>query len=99
MFVSSSVFAALERKDSVAPSLAMSSQRSESVGVVYDVMTGTRDKYHYDIRRAKKLSDKICARNLLDAALQGAALLVHLCLYSCPVYQLFPFLVEETKRV
>ena len=34
-------------------------------------MARTRNVYHYAIRKVKKLSEQIQARNLLDAALDG----------------------------
>ena len=40
-------------------------------GVVHSIMSSTRNKYHYAIRRVKKLSEEIRAKNLFSASLQG----------------------------
>ena len=40
-------------------------------GQLYDVMKHARHKYHYAVRRCKKLADSIRAHNLFEAAQQG----------------------------
>jgi hypothetical protein len=40
-------------------------------GQQYEVMKYVRNKYHYAVRKAKKMSDSIRAQNLLEKALAG----------------------------
>ena len=42
-------------------------------GALHDVMCWARNKYHYAIRKVKKLSDQIRAEKLLDASNSGEA--------------------------
>ena len=41
-------------------------------GVLKDIMTRTRNQYHYAIRRTKKMSNSLRARNLLEASKTGS---------------------------
>ena len=43
-----------------------------SRGVLKDIMTRTRNQYHYAIRRTKKMSNSLRARQLLEASETGS---------------------------
>ena len=42
-----------------------------NTGVLHDIMCNTRNKYHYAVRRVKKMSNNIRARKLMDASQSG----------------------------
>ena len=40
-------------------------------GVLYEIMKKTRNNYHFNIRKVKKMADNIRSQQLLDAAMNG----------------------------
>ena len=42
-----------------------------NTGVLHDIMSNTRNKYHYMIRKVKKMSNNIRAQNLMEASQSG----------------------------
>ena len=44
---------------------------SPNTGVLHNIMTRTRNKYHYAVRKVKKKADEIRARQLFEAAEKG----------------------------
>ena len=61
------------RKDALFWHAVWISSERPNTGALHSVMTHSRNKYHYAVRRVKKLSKTIRASNLLDAASKGDA--------------------------
>lgn len=61
------------RKDALFWHAVWISAEKPTTGALHSVMAHSRNKYHYAVRKAKKLSKQIRANNLLDAANRGEA--------------------------